>query len=65
MGKQRVDTGLLLRRVEKKFRLAVFLQHGIVARDRDLSEGLPIRRNAVAKQTIVEGVGDRGRAQHQ
>jgi hypothetical protein len=26
---------------------------------------LPIRRNAVAKQTIVEGVGDRGRAQHQ
>ncbi len=43
--------------------LAVFLQHCVVARDRDLSEGLAVRRNAIAENKVVRGVRKHGEAE--
>ena len=38
MREKRVDTGLVLGRVEVELRLAAFLQNGVVTGDRDFSE---------------------------
>jgi hypothetical protein len=60
---QRVDAGLQLRRIEEEFRLAILLRHRVVAGDRDLAEGLAIRGDAVAEDSVVNGVGEQGQAQ--
>src|ERR1039458_7494134 len=60
--KQRVDTGLRLRWIEDEFGLAAFLLHRVVARDRDLSKRLAIRRDAIAEHNVVYGVGERRHA---
>ena|SRR5437879_8015146 len=56
-GKQRVDAGLDLWRIEDELRFAILLRHGVVAGNRDLSVGLAIRGEAVAEHSIVHGVG--------
>ena len=63
-GKQRVDAGLNLRRIEDKFCLAVLLRHRVVTVDSDLSEGLVIGGETVAEDGVVHGVGEQGQAQH-
>jgi hypothetical protein len=62
-GKQRVDAGLRLRWIEDELGFAAFLLHRVVACDRDLSEGLVVRRQAVAKHSVVDGVGNGRHAQ--
>ncbi len=57
VGKQRVDTGSGLRRIEDELGLATFLRHRVVGHDGDLAEGLAVRRHAVAEQNIIHGVG--------
>jgi len=60
MGKQRVDTGLHLGRVEDELRLAAFLLYRVVGQDRDLAEGLAVRRDAIAENSVVRAVGKYG-----
>ena len=62
-GKHRMDAGLRLRRIKDELSLAVFLQHCIVARDRDLAEGLAVRRDSVAENKVVRGVRKYGEAE--
>jgi len=58
-GKQRVDAGLRLRRIEDELGLAAFLGHRVVTHDRDLAEGLAIGGDPVAEHGEVDGVGQR------
>ena len=58
-----MDAGLRLRRIKDELSLAVFLQHCIVARDRDLAEGLAVRRDSVAENKVVRGVRNYGEAE--
>jgi hypothetical protein len=62
-GKQRADAGLRLGRTEDELGLAIFLEHRVVARDRDLPEGLAIRRYAIAEHSVIHDVGKRGHGQ--
>lgn len=39
-------------------RFAALLLHGIVALNRDLAKGSVVRREAVAKHAVVDGVGE-------
>jgi hypothetical protein len=57
---QRVHTSLRLRRIEKKFRLAIFLLYGVVTGDGDLSEG-KVRRHSIAEDGKIDGVGNDGK----
>ncbi len=58
-GKQRVDAGLRLRRIEDELGLAAFLWYRVVAGDRELAEGLAIGSDPVAEYGVVDGVGQR------
>lgn len=62
-GKQRVDTGLRLRRIEDELGLAAFLRDGVIGHDCDLSERLAIRRRSVTEHDVVHGIGDPCHAQ--
>jgi hypothetical protein len=62
-GEQSVDAGLHFWRIEEEFRLAILLRHGVIAGNRDLAEGLAIRGDAVAEESVVNGVGEQGQAQ--
>jgi hypothetical protein len=55
-GKQRVDAGLRLGRIEDEFGLAAFLRYRVVTADRDLSVGLAIRSDPVAEHSKVDRV---------
>ena len=57
-GEKRVNAGLRCRRIENKLGLAILLGYGVVARDGDLPERLPIRGNAKAEDAIIGGIGD-------
>jgi hypothetical protein len=61
--KQRIDAGLHFRRIEDELGLATLLLHRVVARDRDLSEGLAIRGDPIAEHCIVHRVCQRRQAQ--
>ena len=56
MGEQRVDAGLLLRRVENKFSLSILLLYRVVAGNLHLSERLAIRCDAISEQRIIHGI---------
>jgi hypothetical protein len=52
-----------LRGIENELRLTVFLRDGVIAVDRNLAEGLPIRSYAVAEDSVIDGVNQRRQAQ--
>jgi hypothetical protein len=62
-GKQRIGASLRLRRIEEEFCLPIFLRNGVVGRDRDLSEGLAVRGDAIAERNVVRSVCQQRQAQ--
>jgi hypothetical protein len=61
--KERVDAGLHFRWIEDEYSLAIFLQHGVVARHRHLFKRLAILRGAVAKYSVIHSIGKCRQAQ--
>jgi hypothetical protein len=59
--KQRVNTGLILRRIEDELGLAAFLSDRVVAVDRNLPIGIAIGRNPISQHDIINGVGGNGK----
>ena len=57
MGKQGVDAGSRLRRIEDELGLATFLRDRVVGEDRYLSEGLTVSRHPRVENKIVHAVG--------
>jgi hypothetical protein len=58
MGKQRVDAGLRLGRIEDEFGLAIFLLYCVVAVYCDLAERLAFGHDAIAEGNVVRSVAD-------
>ncbi len=63
MREQRIDAGFRLRRMEDELGLATFLWYRVVVGNRDLCEGLPIRSDPVAEETVVDCISQRRESQ--
>ena len=54
----RVDAGLLHRRIENQFGFAIFVSDRVVMFDGYAAKGLAIRGHAISKDAIIGQVGD-------
>ena len=58
VGKERVNAGLRLRRIEEEFGLAVFLLHGVVTVHRELPKRLAVGGDTIAEDDGVDHIGN-------
>ena len=56
MGQQSMNTGLFLRRLKNKLRLATFLRNRVVGLHGDSSVGIPVRGHANPKRQEISAV---------